>query len=72
MASMEKMEPGVNGVILPVTRGGRDGYVFQAPDGSQGPFHPSTGPADVRAFAQARADWRDFLNPKKLGKLTKA
>lgn len=72
MVAVEKMEPGVNGTILPVSRGGRQGYVFQAPDGKQGPFYPSTGPNDVRAFAQARADWRAFLNPKKLGKLTKA
>lgn len=58
----EQMRPGVNGQIVVVTRSGRHGYVFEAPDKTQGPFHPMTGPQDVRAFAQARTDWRKWLS----------
>lgn len=62
---MERMEPGKNGIILPVTRHGRRGYVFRAIDGNEGPFRPMTGPTDVRAFALARSDWRDSLLAKR-------
>lgn len=61
MVTVQKMEPGVNGAIVVETRSGRRGYVFVAPDGAKGLFHPIGDTKGVRAFAEARADWRAFL-----------
>jgi hypothetical protein len=60
------MRPGVNGAIVPARDPqGRLGWVFQAPDGTKGPFHPVTGADRIRAFLAARVDWRAWLNTRK-------
>lgn len=65
MVLVEKLQPGVNGVILPVTVHGRPGYVFEAPDKTRGPFHPEVGKSGAtRAFYQARLDWRSWLDKR--------
>ena len=57
------MRVGVNGAVVPARDDhGRPGWVFQAPDGTRGPFHPTVGGDNARAMLAARVDWRAWLN----------
>jgi hypothetical protein len=66
MAGMERLIVGVNGAVVGARdHHGRRGYVFEAPDGTRGPFHLRIGRSSLgfwRAFAAARNDWQAWAD----------